>query len=202
MEPKEKELIEDELTDIPNDKYRKFFEKFKEIDTINVEEWKVAHLIGFFVRRYQETFGVPYKFKFNSPAPSKCFEVFQVKKLAYLLTNQPKLLRDYIEWIYQEKVSKSKRRFTSISFLTNENTLKEYKFGVLLADKRNLEVNRATVLPSHYQDVLVQAGLGFIKTYGDLAFASLMNPVPETLPSAIIALESLGLDSSIIRRIT
>lgn len=201
-ETEKKETTGGELTDVPNDKYRKFFEKFAEIETVNMDEWKPAHLIGYFVKRYQETFGVPYKFKFNSPSPSKCFEVFQIKKLAYLLTDQPKLLRDYIEWIYQEKAIKSKRRFTSISFLTNEGTLKEYKFGVLLAGKKNLEVNRATILSSNYRDVLVQANLGFIKTYGDLAFASLMSPPPPTLPEALSKLEGLGLDLNLLKRIT
>jgi len=201
-ETKEKETTGGELTDVPNDKYRKFFERFVEIETVSPDEYKPVHLIGFFVKRYQETFGTPYKFKFNSPSPSKCFEVFQIKKLAYLLTNQPKLLKDYIEWIYQEKAGKSKRRFTSISFLTNEENIREFKFGVLLAGKRNLEVNRATNLPSSYRDALVDAGLGFIKTYGDLAFATHMSPAPATLSTALTTLEGLGLEIALLKRIT
>lgn len=201
-ETKEKEATGGDLTDVPNEKYRKFFERFAETDTIDVEEWKTVHLIGFFVKRYQETFGTPYKFKFNSPSPSKCFEVFQAKRLAYLLTSQPKLLKDYIEWIYQEKAGKSKRRFTSISFLTNEDNIREFKFGVLLAGKRNLEVNRATNLPSNYRGILDQAGLSFIKTYGDLAFATHMDPAPETLATALTALEGLGLEIDLLKRIT
>lgn len=201
-ETKEKETAGGELTDVPNDKYRKFFERFVEVETVSADEYKPVHLIGFFAKRYQETFGTPYKFKFNSPSPSKCFEVFQIKKLAYLLTNQPKLLKDYIEWIYQEKAVKSKRRFTSISFLTNEDNIREFKFGVLLAGKRNLEVNRATILPSNYRDVLINAGLGFVKTYGDLAFATHMSPAPETLSIALTALEGLGLEIELLKRIT
>src|ERR1700690_3719454 len=108
-----KENTGGELTDIPNEKYRKFFEKFKEIDTLRVDEWKVVHILSYFCKKYKETYGVDYKFKFNSPAPSKCFEIFQVKKLAYMLTEQPKLLRDYIDWIYLNKVVKAKRRLTS-----------------------------------------------------------------------------------------
>lgn len=201
-ETKEKETTGGELTDTPNEKYRKFFERFEEIETVSADEYKPVHLIGFFAKRYQETFGTPYKFKFNSPSPAKCFEVFQIKKLAYLLTNQPKLLKDYIEWIYQEKAIKSKRRFTSISFLTNEDNIREFKFGVLLAGKRNLEVNRATLLPSNYRSVLTDAGLEFIKTYGDLAFATYMEPPPATLSSALSALEGLGFEIDLLKRIT
>lgn len=201
-ETKEKETTGGELTDAPNEKYRKFFDTFSEIDILDVSEWRPSHLIGFFIKRYKETFGVPYKFKFNSPSPSKCFEVFQIKKLAYLLTDQPKLLRDYIEWIYVEKAAKSKRRFTSISFLTNEDTLKEYKFGVLLAGKKNLEVNRATILAATHRDILQKAGLGFIRTYGDLAFAIQMTPSPPALSEALLNLEATGFDTAILKRIT
>lgn len=200
-ETEKKEITGGELTDVPNEKYRQFFTKFAEAETLVADEWKPVHLIGYFTKRYQETFGTPYKFKFNSPSPSKCFEVFQIKKLAYLLTGQPKLLKDYIEWIYQEKAIKSKRRFTSISFLTNEDIIKEYKFGVLLAGKKNLEVNRSTPLPSNYYQSLVQAGMSAVKTYGDLAFAHQMSPMPEPLVDAINNMKANGFDPEILKRI-
>jgi hypothetical protein len=201
-ETQEKEAAGGELTDIPSDKYRKFFDKFAETKTLDPTEWKPAHLVGFFAQRFQDVYGASYKFKFNSPSPSKCFEIFQIKKLAYLLTDQPKILRDYIEWVFLEKAIKSKRRFTSISFLTREEIIKEFKFEVLLAGKKNLEVNRATSLPSDYREILERTGLGFIKTYGDLSFAVQMSPPPPSLSEAIVAMKELGFDVSLLGRIT
>ena len=97
-----------DLNDAPNPNYQKFFDKFLEIETLETKNWKVPHLIGYFCKKYFETYKVKYKFKFNSPAPSKCFEVFQIKKLASCLTSDPVLLKEYIDWVYKTKVVKAK----------------------------------------------------------------------------------------------
>jgi hypothetical protein len=189
-----------ELTDAPNDQYRKFFEKFKEIESLDVMEWKPVHILAYFCKKYKELYDTDYKFKFNSPSPGKCFEVFQVKKLASLLTSQPNLLRDYIDWIYLNKVVKAKRRITSISYMTNDAFINEYKFGVLLAGKKNLSVDRSKVMPDEYCRIFADAGLP-IKTYGDLAFASQMSPLPDNVELALSKIESLGFDRGILTRI-
>lgn len=194
------DLTGGELTDLPNDKYRQFFEKFKEIETLDVTEWKVVHILAYFCKKYQDTYSTPYKFKFNSPSPSKCFEVFQVKKLSSLLTAQPKLLRDYIDWIYLNKVVKAKRRLTSISFMVNEGIINEYKFNVLLAGKKNLNVDRSTPLPDNYRAFFKTAGVE-ISTYGELAFLSQMSGMSDPLKNAFVAIEDAGFDKEVLSRI-
>lgn len=159
-----------ELTEIPNDQYRKFFDKFKEIETLKTSDWKANHLIGYFCKKYYDLYGVKYKFKLNSAAPSKCFEVFQMKKLAYMLTANPILLKEYIDWVFENKIIKAKRRLTSISFLTAEGIVKEYKFNILLNSKRgNNTVDRTTPLPDKYKTIFKNVGID-LRTYGDLAF--------------------------------
>lgn len=196
----DKNLTGGELGDAPNNQYGKFFAKFSEIETLDVMQWKPVHILAYFCKKYKETYDVDYKFKFNSPSPGKCFEVFQVKKLASLLTSQPNLLRDYIDWIYLNKVVKAKRRLTSISFMTNEGVVNEYKFGVLLAGKKNLSVDRSMPLPDKYLSVFSGAGLP-IKTYGDLAFASQMSPLPDNIEQALVQIESLGFERDVLSRI-
>src|SRR5690606_19217033 len=141
-----------------------FFEKFAEIDKLDVTAWKPVHILAYFCKKYEEQYKTKYSFKFNSPKPMNCFEVFQIKKLASMLTANPTLLRDYIDWIYTNKVVKAKRRLTSISFMTHEEVVKEYKFNVLLAGKKNLNVDRSTPLPIQYQQAFAQTGTA-IKTY-------------------------------------
>lgn len=189
-----------ELTDLPNDKYRQFFEKFKEIDTLDVADWKVVHILGYFCKKYYETYNTPYKFKFNSPSPSKCFEVFQVKKLASLLTAQPKLLKDYIDWVYETKVVKAKRKLTSISFMVQEDIINFYKINILLAGKKNLNVSRSTSLPDNYRAFFKNAGVD-ISTYGELAFLSQMSDMSEALKGAFQAIEDAGFDKEVLGRI-
>lgn len=188
-----------ELSDYPNEKYKKFFDKFSEIDTLNVKEWRPVHILSYFCRKYEQQYGIKYKFKFNSPSPSKCFEIFQIKKLSSILTAQPHLLKEYIDWIFLNKVVKAKRRLTSISFMTAEPVVNEYKMTVLFADK-NDKVDRTTLLPTKYIEIFKEAGEN-VQTYGDLAFLSQMSDLSFELIGAFIKLENEGFDKSLLTRI-
>lgn len=169
MSEEDKEVTGGEWSDIPNDKYKKFFAKFEEIKTLPVQNWKPVHLLGFFISKFQETFGTTYQFKFNSPSPSKCFEVFHIKKLGSVLSSKPNTLKEYIDWIFEEKVGIDGKKFRSISFLTNEDIVKEYKFKMMTKPK----IDRTTPLPSEIVMLFNEGdweGTGLITTYGDLAF--------------------------------
>lgn len=187
------------LQGAPNIKYEKFFEKFKEIETLEVDKWSAVHVLAYFCKKYEGTYGVPYKFKFNSPSPVKCFEVFQVKKLSSLLTRQPKLLKNYIDWIYENKVIKAKRRLTSISFMTNEALMFEYRDNVLMAEQKTT-INRSTALPENYKSVFMKAGVN-ISTYGELAFLSQMEDLSANMLTAFNDIENLGFDRSVLGKI-
>jgi hypothetical protein len=200
MKKEKKEITGGELTDCPNDQYKKFFSKFSEIETLSAEQWKVAHILSYFCKKYKEIYNVDYKFKFNSPNPNKCFEVFQIKKLASMLSSNPVILKEYIDWIYLNKVVKAKRRLTSISFMTVEGIVNEYKFNVLLVGKKNLNVDRSTPLPENYKGIFKNAGLN-ISTYGELAFVSQMSEMPFELIGAFQQIEELGFDKEVLTRI-
>ncbi len=189
-----------ELTNIPNDKYKKFFEKFTEIDTLDVAQWKLAHVLGYFCKKYKQKYNLDYVWKFNNQNPNKCFEVWQANTLCAKLSSNPKILRDYIDWVFLTKVPLLKRRFTSISFITTDATAIEYKMGVLLAGKKNLDVNRSTTLPSEYITIFEKVGVS-IRTYGDLVFISRMPNMADEIKSAFVQLESLNFDKSILERI-
>lgn len=188
-----------ELGEYPNDKYRQFFDKFPEIETLDVNNWKTVHILAYFCKKYKEQYGVKYNFKFNSPSPSKCFEVFQVKRLGMMLSSKPDILKEYIDWLYNTKVIQAKRKLTSISFMTAEGVVGEYKTNVLLAGKKSSNVDRSTILPSNFQNVFQEIGV-FAQSYGDLAFLAQMEQTPE-MTLAFQKLEQLGFDKDIIQRI-
>jgi len=197
-----KKTIDDggELSSIPNDKYKKFFAKFAEIDTLDIKEWKMAHVLGYFCKKYKEAYGVDYPWKFNNPSPTKCFEVWQGSVLASKLSANPQILKDYIDWGFKELVPKAKRRLTSISFLTKEDVLIPYKMNVLLATKKDLHVDRGTPLPSEYITIFEQHGCR-LNSYGDLAFLSQMDPMSQEMISAINTIKEMGFDMEILKRI-
>lgn len=182
-----------ELTDLPNEKYKKFFEKFKEIDLIKIEDYKPAHLIAYWAQKYKNHYNVDYKFKFNSPSPSKCFEIFQIKKLSQMMTSNPVLLKQYIDWIFENQIVKAKRRITSISFITTEEHVNYYKLNILLAPKLGTTtVNRSTELPEQYKQLLSNCS-----TYGDLSFLFQSNQNNDIF----IKLQELGLDLELLKKI-
>ncbi len=199
-----KEKIEEtggELTAVPNEKWRKFFEKGQEFVTLDVNQWKIAHLLMYFENKYRETYGISYSWKYNKELPSKSFEVWQMNTLAAKLSANPKILRDYIDWVFQTHVPKTKARFRSVSFITKDETVQDYKMNVLLAGQKNLSVDRSTQLPSNYSDIIRElAGIN-ITTYGDLAFISQMDPMPDNIAKAMEKLAEFGLDQNVLRRI-
>jgi hypothetical protein len=190
-----------EFSDVPNDKYRKFFEKFDEIETLDVAQWKVAHILGYFCKKYKEHLGADYSWKFNNPSPAKCFEVWQANTLAAKLSANPKILRDYIDWAFENLVKDKKYRPRSISFITREEVIIPYKMNVLLAGQKNLNVDRSTQLPATYRDVLKTIGNTNVDTYGELAFISQMDPMPDNLKLALNKLTEMGFDLKVLKRI-
>jgi len=194
----EKEIIGGELTDAPNVNYQKLFNKFSEIDTLPIPDWKPGHLLGFFCKRYYIQYNTKYKFKFNSPSPSKCFEVFQIKKLASMLSANPKILKEYIDWVYDTKIIAARKKLTSISFLTVEGLVNEYKFKVLLAPAK--EIDRTTPLSDEYKKIFFDAGVA-LNTYGDLSFLNHMIDMPAEIVEAFNKLEALGFNKSLLKSI-
>ena len=190
-----------EFSDCPNDRYKKFFDKFSEIETLDVKEWKPAHLLGYFCKKYKQTYKANYAWKFNNPAPSKCFEVWQMSVLSSKLSSNPKILRDYIDWAYENIVPKAKRRLTSISFMTKEEVINDYKLNVLFAGMKGSNVDRSTILPANYQDAIREASGISIKTYGDLSFLSQMSPPDESAAKALAKIIEMGFDMEILKRI-
>ncbi len=189
-----------ELGDLPNEKYRQFFDKFSEINSFKIEEWKIVHLLGYFVQKYFETYQVQYQFKFNNPLPSKSFEVFQMKRLGIILTSNPSLLKEYIDWVFVNKIPQAKRRITSISFLTREEIVNEYKLNILLADKKDTKINRSTILPAIYQEIFGQAETD-IRTYGDLAFFIQTSNKSIESQALLSKIKDLGFDEELLKQV-
>lgn len=190
-----------DLTPIPNDKYKKFFEKFAEIETLDVSQWKVAHILGYFCKKYKETLGIDYSWKFNNQSPTKCFEVWQANTLAAKLSANPKILKDYIDWAFDNLVKGKNYKPRSISFLTKEEVVIPYKMNVLLAGQKSLNVDRSTQLPATYRDIMREVANLVINTYGDLAFVSQMDPMPENISLAMDRLAAAGFDMGVLGRI-
>lgn len=188
-----------ETSSLPNNNYKKLFDKFSNINTIQVEEWKKPELLGYFCKKYFDTYQTKYSFKFNSPTPSKCFEIFQIGSLCLKLSSDPKILKNYIDWMFENYVPKAKRKLTSISFLTKDENLTHYKLNVL-SNQTNQALNRSTNLPLDIKEILLSYGIS-IQNYAELAFLYNISPEPDNVSKAKSKLELNGFDPKVLERI-
>lgn len=180
-----------------NDSYKKFFEKFIEINTLKISDYKPTHVLSYFCNQYYKHYNTHYKFKYNVPQPSKCFEVFQVKRLGEMLSKDPNILIHYINWLFKNKIPNAKRKITSISFLNNELFLKEYKMQTLYSQEVTL--TRTTKLPDSYSLIFKDTDYPCI-TYGDLSFLYLSKEKDNYL-DYFEKLEKLGFDLNLLKKV-
>lgn len=183
----------------PNEKYAKFFEKFNDIATLDPNEWKIVHVLGYFCKKYKDLYKIDYTWKFNTQTPSKSFEVWQVNLLGIKLSSNTSIMKDYIDWLFINKVSKLKRRFTSISFLTKDENVNSYK-ATLLATKNKTNINRVTILPTSYKNVFLNINKN-IETYGDLAFLFAEKDSNIEVKRAFEQISMLGFSENILKEI-
>ena len=160
------------LNEYPSVHWFKFFNRFQEINTLPPKEWKTVHLLSYFSHRYEDHYKVKFSFKFNSNSPGKSYEIFQMRKLAQTISADPQILKDYIDWWFENKIILKKKRITSLSFLTDTNNCNEYKWKKLAMDSSQ-NIDRTTTLPANLTDLANQIGVD-CRTYGDLAFIKRM----------------------------
>lgn len=185
----------------PSIHWAKFFARSNEIDTLPVLEWTSAHLILYWCKKYITYYNTNYSFKFNSNSFSKSFENFQINKLFNILSSDPKIIKDYIDWWFCTQIVKKKNKVRSISAMTDVNIVNIYKFDILIPG--NISIDRTTALPKEYIDIISLYDPE-IKTYGALAFANLVvktGSAPKQYNDMFSALNSNKCDLTILDKI-
>lgn len=185
-----------ELSAAPDKRYETFFGKFKEIDKVEPSKWKSVHLIAYFTRLYEAKYKVKYSFKFNAP-PSRCYEAFQVKRLAGALGSDPAMLKDYIDWVFNTKLTSNQYSFRVIGFLVNEKFMHEFK----MTQKRAATVTRTTILPPSILQILEDLEIKSVCTYGDLAFLKQAAEGDENYSNVFVQLKAVGFDATCLETV-
>lgn len=155
----------DDLNALLSKPWQKFLAKFKEIETIPNSEWKEIHLLSYFCKRYENCYGKKFALSFRG-APSKCTEIYMMKKLMVMLnTTNMRTIRSYIDWVFDFKIVPTHMKIRSIGFLTTPGFGNEFN---LYREKQD-KIGKSTELPAEYKQVANTLNLP-VFTYGDLAF--------------------------------
>lgn len=176
--------------------WKKFFSKMNEIDSLPVKDWNDSHLIFYFCKKYYDLYKIAYTFKFNS-SPSKSYEMFNMKKLKGMLSSNPEIVKDYIDWAFREKAILKKKRITVMGFLSTLEYVNEYKFKYLAEQK----ITRSTLLSNNIIELAKKHNLN-ISTYGDLAWIYLMVEKDIENNSFFIDLKSAQFNIEILKTLT
>ena len=162
-----KELIFDEdYLKLLNKPWQKFFKKFSEIDELPISEWKHVHILAHFYRRYLKQFNKPFSISIKG-APSKCTEIYMIRRISAMLgTSNLKIVKQYIDWVFDENIIPKNKKIRSLGFFTNTSLCNQ--FNALLAEQS--KIYRHTKLPEEYKKVAELLDIP-VSTYGDLAFA-------------------------------
>lgn len=182
------------LDDEVSTQYKKFFDRFSEIENVSLESWKSIHVLAYICKKYREYYGFKYSFRFNNPSPSRSFEIYQIKKLSNMLSANPKILKEYIDWIFDKKIIERKKKVTSLGYFTHQDIVNEFKFNFIF-DKK--EMSRSDMLPQNVVSICNKYGMDNITTYGHLAF---LKKMPNTEP-LIQEIAANGFNVEILDRI-
>lgn len=182
-----------QLTDAISPAYAKWFAQFPEIETLPISEWKPTHIIAYWCKIYKNHYGVDFTFKFNHTAPSKSFEILQIKRISQQLSSDPVILKDYIDWFFKNIIVAKKKRITSIALIANANDVNKYKAILMNVGK---SIDRATPLPANYLEIIKQYNAP-INNYGELAFVK----NSEDYSEMINALVGIGFDIKILEKV-
>jgi len=185
--------IDPQLTDAVSTAYQKWFAQFPEIETLPTKDWRPVHVIAYWVKLYKNHYGVDYTFKFNHTAPSKSWEIQNIKKISQQLSSDPQILKDYLDWFFQTIIVAKQKRITSIAILANPIDVNKYKFLKLIP---NANIDRSTPLPPNYMTIIKSFNAP-INNYGELAFIR----ESEEYRGLMDALVGAGMDLKILDRV-
>lgn len=165
-----------DATQLLSKPWQKFLAKFEEIEILKNSQWKEVHLLGYFCKRYEKHYGMKFALSFRG-APSKCNEIYMVKKIMYMLdTTNMRTVRAYIDWIFDQKIIPGKMKIRTIGFLTTPGFGNEFNSYVTLKAK----IVKTTELPPEYKQIVDSLNLE-VATYGDLAFVKMaLESAPES----------------------
>lgn len=191
--------MQEEVKQLLTKPWQKFFARFDEIDTLKVSQWKDVHVLAYMCKRYREQYGTDYSVAIKG-SPLKSPDIFFTKKMiAQIGTTNMKVVKEYIDWVWDKKVIPKEMNLRSFGFFMTGGLVNEFK----LSRKKSEKIVRATVLPSEYRDILSSYDIE-ADTYGDLAFVKLFadKQGKDSYLKAFKSLQIAGLDLGQLENIT
>jgi hypothetical protein len=147
--------------------YDKFLVKINEFQNLDVSLWNSNHLLGYYCSKYKEYYKIDYQFKYDKN-PSQSHELKMIGILKLIISSEPQVIKDYIDFYFETRVKNSKRKL-SIASLRAEFLLEKFKNTYQIKQSSQNIIPRATQLPNNVLGIMLKNKLQ-ARTYGDLVF--------------------------------
>ncbi len=145
--------------------WSKFLERIRSTTDLPIHKWTDYEMLSYICHKFESVCNSPYSFSLSG-APSKCNEMFLTKKIGLVLeSDNPKYIKDYIDWVFEKKIATGKVKLTSIGFFSNPKLANEFKSYYIESKK----IKRSTPLPETCINIANEMSID-VSSYGDLAF--------------------------------
>lgn len=126
-------------------------------------------LLGYFCAIYRNYYGIDYVLSLNESGLFSGAEMNVLRKTYRALESNPNIVKKYIDFLFQSKVTRRKKKITSISYIATPALIQEFKFTL----EKEKHVTRDTPIPVKVLDwVKIRApnvlSMTSLNDYGDL----------------------------------
>lgn len=161
--------------------WQDFIAKIKEYASHDPQRWRVMSFLSYFVNRYEEMNGVPYIFNPNKNGPNKSKEMKDASRIwkafdrgrysaiqdkaekEHYKEQLVSILREYVDWTFDEKMKNRKINITSMGLLTNGNVMNE--FLQFRKNKAALTKTRSYPLPKEFLSWVKENAPGILEKH-------------------------------------
>lgn len=183
--------------------WKKFLARFAEIDSLALKDWRDIHFLAYICKRYKTFFKKNFVLSYKG-APSKCTEIFLVKRMMVMLeTFNPFVIKEYIDWCFDKKIIPQEMQIRTLAFFGNPQSVIDFNYYRMASSK----ITRAKELPYSYKEIINALNLS-VNTYGDLAFIQMAletdDDSEERLPYRILfdQLQRIGFDPKCLENLS
>lgn len=192
-------MTDENLLNYLSKPWRNFLTKLALYRDLKPSQWSEYQILGYLLSRFELVYNQKFALSYRG-APSKCPEMFMVKKLYPTLNStDPRLIKEYIDWCYDTKLIPKRMNIRTLGYFTTPGLANEF----LLNKKTAETITKSTPLPTVFLQAAETLAIP-VSTYGDLAFIKMavdQNPdSPARAPhkNLLKSLMALGLKEELL----
>jgi len=149
----------------PNLHWKKFENRLRTYSKVPLEDWKETEVLAYILDRYEKEYEINFTLSYSGP-PTKCGEMYCTRRMiATLGTEDPTILKEYIDWVYDDVIKVQKLQLESLAFFFTASLCRKFK---TVYRQRN-KITKDTKLKDEFVSIVTDNGFD-AETYGDLAF--------------------------------